>query len=296
MSQAKRILLWLMAGFYIIAGVMHFMRPEFFLPMMPSYLPWLLGLIYISGVAEFVLGALVLMPQTRVYAAWGIIALLIAVFPANLHIALYNVPLGGAAEGYGIWNWVRLPLQGLLIAWAWWYTQPELPYDEEGWQRTIVKPALLKRIDELSKNLHLIEPLLKSLKTEPQRSLVDIGVQHKCVDENKEEARCLRTRWFDREQGWWKDLPAAEPVIRSGLIRALELITENKLPLDCYWVLGADQIKVAIIKSEQQVTVLFLSPQPPADAPVAHFHARGPDIWVYGSEVAPQPLPRRLQA
>ena len=123
MSQLKRVFLWVMAGAYILAGVGHFIWPEFYMPMMPPYLPWHLPLIYLSGVAEFALGALVLMPQTRQFAAWGIIALLIAVFPANLHIALYNVPLGGATEGYGIWNWVRLPVQGLLIAWAWWYTR-----------------------------------------------------------------------------------------------------------------------------------------------------------------------------
>jgi len=283
MSSTKRYLLYLMSGFYIIAGAMHFIRPEFYEPMMPPYLPWPMALIYISGVAEFVLGAGVLMPQTRRNAAWGIIALLICVFPANVHIALYNVPLGAATEGYGIWNWVRLPLQGVLILWAWWYTQPELPYDEEGWQRTIVKPPLLKRIDELSKNLHLVEPLLKALKTETQRSLVDIGVQHKCIDAASDEASCLRQRWFDPEHGWWKDLPPAEPVVRRGFIRALDLIIEHKLPLDCYWVLGADQVKVAVSKSEQQVTVLFLSPTVPADARVARAHSRGPDLWVYGS-------------
>lgn len=122
MSIVKKCLLWLMACAYIGAGVMHFVAPEFYLPMMPPYLPWHLGLIYLSGVAEVGLGVAVLVPSLRSIAAWGIIALLIAVFPANVHIALYDVPLGGAAEGAGILNWVRLPLQALLIAWAWWYT------------------------------------------------------------------------------------------------------------------------------------------------------------------------------
>lgn len=292
MSPTKRYLLYLMSGFYIVAGVMHFISPEFYLPMMPPYLPWHLPLVYLSGVAEFLLGACVLMPQTRRYAAWGLIALLIAVFPANIHIALFNVPLDGSAEGYGIWNWLRLPLQGVLILWAWWYTQPEPPYDEEGWQRTIFKPPLLKRIDELSKNLLLIEPLLKALKMETQRSLVDIGVQHKCIEAASDEASCLRQRWFDREHGWWKELPPAEPVLRRGFIRAFELIVEHKLPLDCYWALGADQIKVAVTKSEHQVTVLILSPAVPADAQLGRSHARGPDIWVYASG-AGAGLPRR---
>ena len=58
-------------------------------------------------------------------AAWGIILLLIAVFPANIHIAMNNVPLFGAKEGAGVMNWVRLPLQGMLGWWAWRYTREE---------------------------------------------------------------------------------------------------------------------------------------------------------------------------
>jgi hypothetical protein len=75
-------------------------------------------------------------------------------------------------------------------------------------------------------------------------------------------------------------------VLRSGLIRAVEIVLEHKLPLDCYWVLGADQIKVAICKSDSQVTVLFLSPTPPGDASIARFQARGPEVWVFASETA----------
>jgi uncharacterized membrane protein len=127
MSTIKRILLWLMAAFYIFGGLMHFARPDYYMPMMPPYLPSHSALIFLSGLAELVLGIAVLIPTLRPLAAWGIIALLIAIFPANVHIALHNVPVFGAAEGAGIWNWVRLPLQLVLILWAWWYTQPESP-------------------------------------------------------------------------------------------------------------------------------------------------------------------------
>jgi uncharacterized membrane protein len=120
----KRVLLVVMALFYVVAGANHFWNPEFYRPIMPPYLPYHDPLIYISGVAEIVLGLAVLVPRLRVAAAWGIILLLIAIFPANLHVALYNVPLLGQAEGLGIWNWVRLPFQLVLIAWAWWYTRP----------------------------------------------------------------------------------------------------------------------------------------------------------------------------
>jgi uncharacterized membrane protein len=93
------------------------------MPMMPPYLPWHRFLVYLSGLAEVVLGIGLLVPRWRSVSAWGIIALLIAIFPANLHIALHNVPVFGAEEGAGIFNWIRLPLQGVLILWAWWYTE-----------------------------------------------------------------------------------------------------------------------------------------------------------------------------
>ncbi len=127
MSWTKRVLLWVMAAFYVVAGANHFANPDFYLPMMPPYLPGHLGLVYLSGLAELILGVAVLVPRLQGLAAWGVILLLIAVFPANIHIALHNVPLGGAAVGAGVWNWVRLPMQGVLIAWAWWYTRPPRP-------------------------------------------------------------------------------------------------------------------------------------------------------------------------
>ncbi|ACY16793.1 DoxX family protein [Haliangium ochraceum DSM 14365] len=121
MSTPKRVLLWLMAAVYVGAGVMHFLRPEAYAAIMPDYLPWHMALIYLSGVAEIVLGIAVLVPRTRRLAAWGIIALLIAVFPANIHAAVEQVSIAGADP---VINWYRLPLQAVFIAWAWWYTRP----------------------------------------------------------------------------------------------------------------------------------------------------------------------------
>jgi uncharacterized membrane protein len=126
-SRLQHVLLWVMGIFYAASGVIHLVDPAFYLPMMPPYLPWHLGLIYLSGLAELVLGVAVLVPATRRVAAWGIILLLVAVFPANLHIALHDVPLGGRAQGFGVWNWIRLPFQTVFIAWAWWYTLSPLP-------------------------------------------------------------------------------------------------------------------------------------------------------------------------
>jgi uncharacterized membrane protein len=119
----KLALLWAMAIFYVAAGVNHFVNPDFYVNIMPPYLPWHAELVLLSGVAEVLLGIAVLVPATRVLAAWGIIALLIAVFPANLHVAVHDVPMLGSGQGVGWLNWVRLPFQGLLIVWAWWYTR-----------------------------------------------------------------------------------------------------------------------------------------------------------------------------
>jgi uncharacterized membrane protein len=123
LSRTKKILLYLMTAFYVFAGAMHFARPDYYLAMMPPFLPAPLALVYISGVAEIAGGFGLLFAQTRQLAAVGIIVLLIAVFPANVYIAVDNVPMFGAAEGPGVLGWIRLPFQALLIAWAWSYAR-----------------------------------------------------------------------------------------------------------------------------------------------------------------------------
>ena len=125
MSRTKRILLWVMAAFYVFGGFNHLMNPEFYVAIIPPGLPSPEWLNVISGLAEITLGVFVLEPRVRSLAAWGIIALLIAVFPANLYVALENVGVDGPGSGAGAANWVRLPFQALLIAWAWWYTDPD---------------------------------------------------------------------------------------------------------------------------------------------------------------------------
>jgi len=127
MSRTKRSLLWAMAIFYVFAGFNHLMNPAFYLAIMPPELPNPEWLNVLSGLAEIVLGVYVLEPRTRVYAAWGIIALLVAVFPANLHVALHGVGPAGSEPGGGdsVVAWIRLPFQALFVVWAWWYTRPE---------------------------------------------------------------------------------------------------------------------------------------------------------------------------
>jgi uncharacterized membrane protein len=111
-----------MAVLYVLAGVNHFRDPGFYVPMMPSFLPLHRELVLISGVAEIALGLGLLVPRLRRASAWGIVALLIAVFPANLHVALNGVPLFGEGSA-GVGNWIRLPFQIPLLYWAWWFTR-----------------------------------------------------------------------------------------------------------------------------------------------------------------------------
>jgi len=118
--KLKFIMKWLMGLFFVVAGVNHFLRPDFYMKIMPPYLPWHFPLVYLSGLFEVALGILVLIPKYTAPAAWGLIALLIAVFPANLHMAL-NAELYPSLSPIALW--LRLPLQGVLIAWAYWYAR-----------------------------------------------------------------------------------------------------------------------------------------------------------------------------
>src|SRR6202158_4380838 len=116
MSITKRVLLWLLGIFFVVAGVMHFVNTDFYLRIMPDYLPLHRELVYLSGVAETVLGVLVLVPATRRLAAWGLIALLIAVFPANLHMAIHQIPMQPGEPPNPLLLYLRLPFQGVFIA------------------------------------------------------------------------------------------------------------------------------------------------------------------------------------
>ena len=109
----------LLALFLVGAGVNHFIRTGFYLRMMPPYVPFPLAMVQISGVAEIAIGLLLLVPAWSAAAAWGLIALLVAVFPANLQMALHPDTF---PEFTPRALWLRLPLQAVLIAWAWWYT------------------------------------------------------------------------------------------------------------------------------------------------------------------------------
>ncbi len=104
----------ILAFFFIYAGVSHFTKKNFFMKAMPPYIPNHEEMVIISGIAEIVLGIGLLFSKTQAMAAWGIILLLIAVFPANIYMAT-----SGKFKKIPQWLlWLRLPLQLVLIAWA----------------------------------------------------------------------------------------------------------------------------------------------------------------------------------
>lgn len=111
---------YLLGMFFLAAGINHFWHTAFYVAMMPPYLPWHLALVYLSGLAEAGLGALLFFSRWQVWAGWGMIALSLAVFPANVHMALHP-ELFTQFTPTGLW--LRLPLQAVVIAWAWCYTR-----------------------------------------------------------------------------------------------------------------------------------------------------------------------------
>jgi len=120
MSLFKTVMRWVTGLLMVAAGANHFLNEALYVGIMPRYFPYPRELVWISGVAEIVLGAALLAPQFQVLAAWGLIALLVAVFPANINMLLHPEVLPKAP----LWVlWLRLPLQAVFIAWAYWFTR-----------------------------------------------------------------------------------------------------------------------------------------------------------------------------
>jgi len=109
-----------MSMFYTYIGVKHFVDPEWFIKIMPPYLPYHLELVYLSGFFEIFFGIMLVFKKTRFWASWGIILLLIAVFPANIYLAQTN---GDALGTTALIAWGRLPFQAIFIALAFWHSK-----------------------------------------------------------------------------------------------------------------------------------------------------------------------------
>ena len=115
----KSILIIISSIFYTIVGVKHFIEPDYFLSIIPPYLPFHIELVYISGFFEILFGLMILFPKYRYYGSIGLILLLIAVSPANIYLAQSKEAQEaiGASQQIAIW---RLPMQGILIWIAYW--------------------------------------------------------------------------------------------------------------------------------------------------------------------------------
>jgi uncharacterized membrane protein len=121
-SRAKTFFLILLSLFFTYAGIDHLVSPDFYVSIMPPWIPWHLELVYLSGVFEVMGGIGVLIPRFRAMAGSGLVLLLIAVYPANLHMAFNphlfpDIPL--------VALYIRLALQFLAFYWAYTVTRPD---------------------------------------------------------------------------------------------------------------------------------------------------------------------------
>ncbi|MCC5642536.1 DoxX family protein [Nostoc sp. CHAB 5824] len=122
MNKYKEILRVVLAICIIVVGVTHFLVPEEYVKIVPLQLPYPLGLVYLSGFYEILGGIGLLVPPVSQAAAWGLLALFIAVYPANINMAVNLIKIEHIPNSPWV-HVVRLPLQAVLIAWAWWYTK-----------------------------------------------------------------------------------------------------------------------------------------------------------------------------
>jgi uncharacterized membrane protein len=122
-SLPKRIALLVLAAFYVAAGVNHFANPDFYVRIMPPYIPFHLELVHLTGVLEILAGAGVLVARTRRLAGYGIVAMLIAFLPVHVYMAMHPERFAHMASPWALY--ARLPLQAVLIAWADWATRED---------------------------------------------------------------------------------------------------------------------------------------------------------------------------
>ena len=119
-SKIKTLSIILMTLFYIMAGTNHFINPDWYVRIVPPILPFKTAIVYISGILEIILGTLLIFPKTRFIASWGLILLLVAVYPANIYVALTN---GEVMDTTPLIAWGRLPFQFVFIGLAYWHSK-----------------------------------------------------------------------------------------------------------------------------------------------------------------------------
>ena len=114
----KTLFIYVMGIGYIWVGVQHFIDTSFFLKIMPPSFPFHKESVYVSGVLEILFGSGVIIKKTRFYSSWGIILLLIAVYPANIYLAFSEDAQQAVGVSSFFASWIRLPIQFALIALA----------------------------------------------------------------------------------------------------------------------------------------------------------------------------------
>tara|TARA_B100001250_G_C19397579_1_gene613320 strand:- start:216 stop:563 length:348 start_codon:yes stop_codon:yes gene_type:complete len=112
-----------MSLFYIYIGIKHFIDPAWFVQIMPPYLPFHYEAVYLSGFFEVLFGLMLLYHKTRFVAAWGLILLLIGVYPANIYLAFNKIPQEAIGISAFAASWVRLPIQFIFLGLAYWHSK-----------------------------------------------------------------------------------------------------------------------------------------------------------------------------
>jgi len=126
MKSFKIISIITMSIFYINVGIKHFTDPNWFLFIIPPYLSTIgLELVYTSGFFEILLGILLLIPRYRRLAAFSLIILLVAVYPANIYLAFNKEPQEFLQVSAFKASWVRLPMQFIFLGLAYWHTKKD---------------------------------------------------------------------------------------------------------------------------------------------------------------------------
>jgi uncharacterized membrane protein len=119
----KKISLIVLIVFYVLAGINHFRSPNSYVRIIPTYLPAPGLLNTLAGISEIGLGLMLILKQARRVAAWGIIGMLLAFLPVHIDMIIHAPMMLGDFKVTPLIAWLRIPLQGLLILWAWWYTR-----------------------------------------------------------------------------------------------------------------------------------------------------------------------------
>jgi uncharacterized membrane protein len=122
----KQIFFYILILFYLVAGINHFRNPDSYIKIIPTYLPFPVFLNLSAGFFEILFAVLFVFTETRNIAAWGIILMLIAFLPVHIDMILHAPMMLGKFKVTPFIAWLRIPLQGLLILWAYWYTGKQI--------------------------------------------------------------------------------------------------------------------------------------------------------------------------